>query len=482
MSLAQQFHISELLQSQPEEYSWKRLVLLCVLLLISVGFNVYMLLTAPPIDTQLTPFIIVWLVSFIPYIAACVIVLLTRPATGKLRWIELGLILLGGLTLRAILLTALPNLSHDSWRYLWDARVTLHGYSPYLYGPGAPFFAPLRDFVYDNSRFRAVPTIYPPAAEGIYLLSYLAAPSNLIVLKGIFIGFDMLTCVALAFMLYRQGQDPSRCIIYAWCPLPIVEFAIQGHLDATTIAFSVLALLVASMQWRGSRVLTGVLVALATLTKLYPILLLVAVIRRRDWALLVACFVTIIAGYVPYLILGHGQVLGFFSTYASEQTPNAGVVQLVVIWLASLFKLVLPGGSILIYICDLLLIGSIALIILRMRRQGRMHMESAALLVFVAIFAASSHIFPWYMTALLPLVALLIEPLWTKKGGFNPKSLALLMAWYFACASIIAYFFDKTLDWRLYYLLVYTIPLVGVAIAILPTVRRRIGIVGARPH
>jgi hypothetical protein len=463
MSIAQRFRVSAPSQSQAAHRPWRRFALLCALLLISIGFNIYLLLTAPPIDTQLAPFITLWLLSFIPYIAACALVLLTRPPTGRLRWLELGLILLGGLALRAILLTVLPNLSHDSWRYLWDARVTLHGYSPYLYGPGAPFFAPLRDFIYDNSRFRAVPSIYPPAAQGIYLLSYLAAPSNLLVLKAIFIGFDMVTCVALAFMLYRKGLDPARCIIYTWCPLPIVEFAIQGHLDATTIAFSVLALLVATMQWRGSRVLTGFLIALATLTKLYPILLLVAVLKRRDWPLVLTCFVTIMLAYVPYLILGHGQVLGFFSTYASEQTPNAGVVQLVVLWLASLFKLAVPVGSILIYLCDLLLVGSIALFILSMRRQNNMRAESAALLVFVAIFAASSHIFPWYTTALLPWIALLVEPVWTRKAGFNPHGLAILMAWYFACVSIIAYFFDKTTDWRLYYLLVYAIPLAGLA-------------------
>ena len=116
MSLAQQFRIPEQSPSQPKEYSWRRLALLCALLLISIGFNVYMLLSAPPIDTQLAPFIIVWLVSFAPYIAACVLVLLTRPSTGKQRWIELGLILLGGLALRAILLTVLPNLSHDLGR------------------------------------------------------------------------------------------------------------------------------------------------------------------------------------------------------------------------------------------------------------------------------------------------------------------------------------------------------------------------------
>ncbi len=234
---------------------------------------------------------------------------------------------MGALVLRAMLLPILPDLSRDSWRYLWDARVTLHGYSPYVYAPGDPLFANLRDFIYDNSRFRSVPTIYPPGAQAIYLLSYLIAPSNLFVLKGIFVGFDLVTSGVLAFLLKSRGLDPGRCIIYAWCPLPIIEFAIQGHLDAMTLTFTILAVLSALSNRRGARVLTGFLIAVATLTKIYPILLLVAVVRRRDWALLATCFSTIVIAYVPYLILGHGQVFGFFATYAGEHTPNAGVVQ-----------------------------------------------------------------------------------------------------------------------------------------------------------
>src|ERR1019366_1082427 len=217
-----------------------------------------------------------------------------KPQTGRLRWVELGMLLVGALALRAIVLPVPPNLSHDSWRYLWDARVTLHGFSPYVTGPANSLYLPLRDFLYNDIRFRDVPTIYPPGAQGIFLLSYLMAPSNLVVLKGIFIGFEMVTCGALAFLLWRKGLDMSRCIIYAWCPLPIIEFAIQGHLDATTVTFTVLAMVCAGSQWRGSRVVTGFLIALAALTKVYPILFLLVVVRRRDWALLVTCFATII--------------------------------------------------------------------------------------------------------------------------------------------------------------------------------------------
>src|SRR5579864_8676086 len=41
---------------------------------------------------------------------------------------------------------------------------------------------------------------------------------------------------------------------------------------------------------------------------------------------LLTCLATIILGYLPFSILRHGQVLGFFSTYAGENTTNSGVV------------------------------------------------------------------------------------------------------------------------------------------------------------
>jgi len=105
----------------------------------------------------------------------------------------------------------------------------------------ATFYLPFRNSIFDNSRFRDVPTIYLPVAQGVYLLSYLLAPNNLFALKGIFLLCDLVTCGALSWLLARKGLDPRRMIIYAWCPLPIVEYALQGHVDPLTIMLTVLA-------------------------------------------------------------------------------------------------------------------------------------------------------------------------------------------------------------------------------------------------
>ena len=312
----------------------------------------------------------------------------------------------------------------------------------------------------------------------IYVLSYLLAPGNLLFLKGIFVGFDMVTCGVLALLLTRKGLDPRRVIIYAWCPLPIVEFALQGHVDAVTITFTVLAVLCATSNRRGARALTGFLIGMATLTKIYPILLLVAVVRRREWtlkqqALLLTCFATIILGYLPFYVLGHGHIFGFFSSYAGENTTNSGPVPQVIYWIWKHSPLGLQLATIIAleHSVDLLVLGIVSLVVLLLRLRERISMETATLLLIGTTFAISPHIFPWYTTALLPWIAMLAGPLWVGKR-MSGKGLAVSTAWYFTLTVLLGYLLESSQDWRIYYALVYDVVLLGLAVAVAAEVRR----------
>ncbi len=468
MSIIQVLHPqAEPIVSVAPKHQWWRFVALSICLAVSIYFNVVLVnIELPPSNdlNVLYSFVTPWLFSYLPYLAASLLVLVTPAPTRRWRWLELGLIIAGALTLRVILLSALPHLSRDSWRYLWDARVTLYGYSPYVYPPNSPLFGSLRDTIYNNSRFHDVPTIYPPAAQAVYLLSYLIAPSNLLVLKSIFIVFDLVTCAGLGLLLHRRGFDLSRCLLYAWCPLPIVEFAMQGHLDVLPLAFSVLAVACSYATWRGSRVMTGFLIALATLTKFYPILLLLVIVRRRDWAMLGTCFTTIVLAYVPYLILGHGSIFGFFATYASEQTPDAGVVPVLVNWACTALGSDKSLTQILIYLVDLMVLGGASLVVLWRRWRRQISVEAGAIILTAAIFSISTHIFPWYTTALLPWIVVLIGPLWTRLHGLKSAGIAIGIAWYFVCISPVRYLFDYLHNWPLYYQLVYAAPLIALAL------------------
>ena len=447
-----------------EKRPWLRSLVLLLLLLASLALYGELIAVAPTIDVERDPFLQVWVLCFLPYFVACGFILATKPAAGRWLWIELGIIFSAAIVFRAMLLPLPPGLSRDSWRYLWDARVTLHGYSPYVYPPNTKAFAPLVDQIFANMRFRNVPTIYPPGAQAVYLLSYLLAPSNLYFMKGLFIVFDMVTCVSLAFLLKKRGLDPRRVIIYAWCPLPIVEFAIQGHVDAITLPFMVLTVLCALSTRRGARVLTGFLIGVATLTKLYPIFLLIVVVRRRDWGLVVTCLATIVIGYVPYYILGNGQIFGFFSSFASEQGGNGGIIPVVIFKIYS-FHNAQPATIVAVeHVVDVIVVAIASLIVFLLRVRERISMEAATMVLISVIFAISSRVFPWYIVALLPWIAVLIGPVW-RGGELSGKGIAFATAWYFACISLIGYFFAFTVDWQGYYLIVYCVVLAFLAIA-----------------
>jgi hypothetical protein len=221
--------------------------MLLAILALSLTACALIMDTTPQGDVLTPSFLQLWMISFLPYFIGCAFVLASKPASGHWSWVEIGIILSGAFALRVMLVSLPPTsaLSRDSWRYLWDARVTLLGHSPYTLAPLNALYIHLRDFIFTNMRFRNVPTIYLPVAQGVFALSYFIAPSNLFALKGIFLLCDMMTCGALIWLLALKGLDPRRVIIYAWCPLPVIEYALQGHVDPLTIMLTLLAVLCA---------------------------------------------------------------------------------------------------------------------------------------------------------------------------------------------------------------------------------------------
>ena len=230
--------------------------------------------------------------------------------------------LTAAVAMRAITFAAPPLLSTDIYRYVWDGRVQLAGINPYRYLPDAPQLAFLRDdavFPHIN-RADYAPTIYPPAAEALFALAAAIAPGRLR-----HEGDD-----DRRSMCWRSSRccgccgwpdgDPAEVLIYAWLPLPVWEFAGNGHIDAAASGLLALALLLAAY---GRKARTGVVLAAAALTKFLPAVVLPAFWRPRDWRLLAAFVLSVGAFYAPYIGIGW-RVLGFLGGYVKEEHIGHG--------------------------------------------------------------------------------------------------------------------------------------------------------------
>src|SRR5215471_16314532 len=126
---------------------------------------------------------------------------------------------------RLSVLFAPPLLSDDVYRYVWDGRVQSAGINPYRYIPADNKLEGLRDpVIYPKiNRRDYAPTMYPPGAETIFLLTTRISES-VTWMKATMVAFECIAVWAVVTLLASVGLSRQRVLIYAWHPLVVWEF------------------------------------------------------------------------------------------------------------------------------------------------------------------------------------------------------------------------------------------------------------------
>jgi hypothetical protein len=299
--------------------------------------------------------------------------------------------------MRLSILCAPPYLSTDVYRYVWDGRVMAAGISPYRYVPADPHLEQLRDreiFPHINRAGAAV-TIYPPVAEAIFL-AVTRVSESVTVMKAAMVGFEIIAFVLLVRLLGAEGLPAGRVVVYAWHPLPLWEFAGSGHIDAALIALVAAALWVAR---RGRGGLAGLFLAGATLTKLYPAVLLPALYRRWGWAMPTAFAAAIVVGYLPFIGVGW-RVFDFLPGYAGEEGFDASGTGF---YLLGLLRQLPPlaGLSGRVYaVAAIAILLALGAAIALTRDTPRSPFAAATVLATTFVVLVSPH-YPWYFAWLI---------------------------------------------------------------------------------
>jgi len=238
-------------------------------------------------------------------------------------------------------------------------------------------------------------TIYPPFAEVIFL-TVTRVSESLTAMKAAMVGFELITFVLLVSLLAAESLPTGRVAVYAWHPLVLWEFAGSGHIDAALIALVMAALWAAR---RGRNGLTGLFLAGATLTKLYPAVLLPAFFRRWRWAMPLIFVAGIIVGYLPFVGAGL-RVFGFLPGYAGEEGFDAGGAGF---YLLSLLRYLPPltglSGQAYVIGAAALLVALAAAIVLTRDNTGS-PVAAAAVLATTFTILVSPH-YPWYFAWLI---------------------------------------------------------------------------------
>ena len=292
---------------------------------------------------------------------------------------------------RLSILFAPPYLSDDIYRYVWDGRVQAAGINPYRYIPAAPELAHLRDeSIYPKINRRDwAHTIYPPSAQVVFFLTTRIS-ETVSWMKATMLLFELVTIWAVAQLLTLLGRPRQLVLMYAWHPLVVWEFAGSGHVDAIAIAFIALAFL----AWqKRSNPGAGFMLACATLAKLFPVVLVPAMLKRGRWRIAIVFAATIIVGYVAYLSVGPKAVFGSVPGYTQEMGVITGQQFYALSLVRKLFGLELP--SMVYMIATVVVMGALALWVLARSDSHEETLKHAMLLATATTVLFAPH-FSWY--------------------------------------------------------------------------------------
>ena len=320
------------------------------------------------------------------YLLAAWIVVLSRPSNSTVL-IAVGFAVL----FRLSILFAPPYLSDDIYRYVWDGRVQAAGINPYRYIPAAPELAHLRDdVIYPKINRRDwAHTIYPPTAQAVFFLTTRISES-VVWMKATMLIFELVTIWAIARLLTLLGRPRQFLLLYAWHPLVIWEFAGSGHVDAIAIGFIALAFL----AWqKKSNLGAGFMLACATLAKLFPMVLLPALLKRGRWRIAFVFVTTIIVGYLAYLSVGLRAVFGSVPGYTQEMGLLKGQPFYALSLVHKLFGLELSG--IVYMIAMVIVMGALALWVLVRSARSEDTLKHAMVLATATTVLFAPH-FSWY--------------------------------------------------------------------------------------
>ena len=361
-----------------------------------------------------------------------------------------ALILLGGVAVQLVAVSAPPQNSNDLYRYIWDGRVQAAGVDPYAYVPTARQLTGLRDeflfhpgaeycvsqaYVVSHPAAElaagctainrpTVPTIYPPVAEAYFLgVHYLpGGASSTKPIQGATALVAVLVTVLLLFGLRRLGRDVRTAALWSWCPMVALEAGNSAHVDVVAAGLAAAAILMlATARTTRRTILGGILLGLAIATKPTPALTIPALLARGDdparpregmargddparlpraglwrrrFTIAAAAGSAFVAVYVPHLLAVGSKVIGFLPGYLQQEDYTSGTRY-------GIIGLFVTGP--LASAMAVLILAAVALAVLQFGAPDR-PWQGAVVMTAAALAVTTPH-YQWYALLLVVLVA-----------------------------------------------------------------------------
>ncbi|WP_108808974.1 mannosyltransferase [Aquimarina spinulae] len=192
------------------------------------------------------------------------------------------LLAITALLFRIVFLFAIPNLSQDFYRFIWDGRMLLEGFNPYLSLPevwiaqgDAPIAQAQELYTGMGTLNGSHYTNYPPVSQFCYFIAALFASKSILGSAMVFRILIILADIGTFFfgrkLLQSFNLPEKRIFWYILNPFIIIELTGNLHFEAVMVFFIIWSLY---LLHKGYWYWAAVVLALSVSVKLVPLLFL----------------------------------------------------------------------------------------------------------------------------------------------------------------------------------------------------------------
>ncbi|MBX2842859.1 MAG: hypothetical protein KTR26_13905 [Flammeovirgaceae bacterium] len=191
------------------------------------------------------------------------------------------------LVIRLIFLIALPNLSDDFYRFIWDGRLIFQGENPFLHLPKYYLnqqIPGIHKALFEKLNSPNYFTIYPPVCQFVYYVSafggFDSLINNVMIIRIFILLAEIGTGYFLLKILQQKKLDERLFLIYAFNPLIIIELTGNIHPEAWMIFFLCISLY---FLLKNQLAVSSILFGFAIASKLLPLMFLPFFMTFLGW-------------------------------------------------------------------------------------------------------------------------------------------------------------------------------------------------------
>ncbi|MDT8410877.1 MAG: mannosyltransferase [Vicingaceae bacterium] len=319
-----------------------------------------------------------------------------------------------GILFRIIFFVAIPNLSQDFYRFIWDGRMLLNGFNPYLFTPESFIQSgelPINQAqeLYEGmgqlngSNF----TNYPPINQLCFVLANLFGTNSIL---GSVIGLRFQIILADIGILYfgkklleKLHLPVSAIFLYFLNPFIIIELTGNLHFEGVMLFFLVWSLyLLHTQKWKWA----AIVLALSVSVKLIPLIFLPLFYQRfKLKQLLVFYGITLIAIallFIPFFntvfIANYSQSVGLWFRSFEFNASFYYLARAIGYQISGYNQIAIIGKIIPLVVILIVLIFSFF-----RENKTSQQLITVMLLSLSVYFFLSTTVHPWYVATLVLL-------------------------------------------------------------------------------